>query len=120
MSIQRNQFAEVPAESQITESAATFIESTGFESIPDEAILIGKRCLLDGLGLYVAGSDHETAVILAKLAAEQGEQKKRNYWDTRVPGCQPRRPPGSWEQQVMPMTGMIHRSAKTPIMSMVC
>ncbi len=88
MSIQRNQFAEVPAESQITERAATFIESTEFESIPDEAILIGKRCLLDGLGLYVAGSDHETAVILAKLAAEQGgteEAELLGYPGTRVP-----------------------------------
>ncbi len=88
MSIQRNQFAEVPVESQITERAATFIEGTTFESIPKEAIAIAKRCLLDGLGLYVAGSDHETTVILAKLAADQGgkqEAELLGYPGTRVP-----------------------------------
>ncbi len=88
MSIQHNPFAEVPADSQITQRAATFIESTRFETIPKEAIAIGKRCLLDGLGLYVAGSDHETALILSKLAAEQGgkeEAELLGYPGTRVP-----------------------------------
>ena len=90
MSIQRNPFAEVPADSQITQRAATFIESIRFDSIPDEAISIGKRCLLDGLGLYVAGSDHETALILSKLAAEQGgkeEAELLGYPGIRVPAA---------------------------------
>jgi 2-methylcitrate dehydratase PrpD len=72
MSIQKNQFAEVPLDSCITERAAKFIEKTSFDNIPEEAIAIGKRCLLDGLGLFVSGSDHETAEILAELAADQG------------------------------------------------
>jgi 2-methylcitrate dehydratase PrpD len=88
MSIQRNQFAEVPAQSEITERAASFIESSRFDSIPEEAISIGKRCLLDGLGLYVAGSDHETALILSKLAAEQGGKEEADllgYPGLKVP-----------------------------------
>jgi 2-methylcitrate dehydratase PrpD len=72
MSIQQNQFAEVPVDSHITERAATFIQGSHFEAIPDAAVSIGRRCLLDGLGLYVAGSDHEMVGILAKLAVEQG------------------------------------------------
>ena len=72
MSIQQNSFANVPQGTHLTERAAQFIEQSRFETIPAEALTIGKRCLLDGLGLFVAGSDHETAAILAELAAEQG------------------------------------------------
>jgi 2-methylcitrate dehydratase PrpD len=72
MAIQQNPFAEVPINSNITEAAASFIETVTFAQIPDDAIKIGIRCLMDGLGLYVAGSNHETATILADLALEQG------------------------------------------------
>ena len=72
MSIQKNQFADVPVDSHITERAANFIETTEFSTIPEAALSIAKRCILDGLGLYVAGSDHETTLILAELAEEQG------------------------------------------------
>jgi 2-methylcitrate dehydratase PrpD len=72
MAIQQNPFAEVPAHSTITEAAAAFIESVTFEQIPDDALNIGTRCLMDGLGLYVAGSNHETATILAQMALDQG------------------------------------------------
>ncbi|MGK0298737.1 MAG: 2-methylcitrate dehydratase PrpD [Gammaproteobacteria bacterium] len=88
MSIQSNQFAEVPVESCVTERAAKFIEATTFDNIPVEAIEVGKRCLLDGLGLFVAGSDQETVIILADLAAEQGGKDEAlilGYEDTRVP-----------------------------------
>ena len=88
MSIQQNQFAVVPVSSRITEQAAAFIEATTFESLPAEAIAIGKRCLLDGLGLFVAGSDHETAAMLAELAAEQGGKAEAlllGHGQTRVP-----------------------------------
>ncbi|WP_313054784.1 MmgE/PrpD family protein [Pseudomonas lopnurensis] len=72
MAIQRNQYAEVPDDSRITAAVATFIEEVTFQQIPTEAVRIGKRCLLDGLGLFVAGSDHETARIVAAMAMEQG------------------------------------------------
>lgn len=72
MSIQQNQFAEVSENTKITEEAASFIEKVSFDQIPEEAVRIGVRCLLDGLGLYVAGSDHETTLIQAELALETG------------------------------------------------
>lgn len=90
MSIQQNQFAVVPQDSQITERAARFIESTTYATIPAEAITIGKRCLLDGLGLFVAGSDHETAAMLAELAAEQGGRADAlllGHGNTKVPAA---------------------------------
>ena len=70
MSSQQNQFVSVPDNTSITEDAATFIENVTFDKIPAEAIRVGTRCVVDGLGLYVAGSDHETTTIQAELASE--------------------------------------------------
>lgn len=72
MSIQINQFADVPENTNITERAANFVEQVSFESIPKDALTIGKRCLVDGLGLFVAGSDHETAQIQSKIVKNTG------------------------------------------------
>lgn len=70
MSIQQNQFVSVPENTNITADAASFIETATFEHIPAEVLRIGVRCVVDGLGLYVAGSDHDTTTIQAELAAE--------------------------------------------------
>ena len=72
MSIQQNQFVSIPDNTDITGDAVSFIESVTYDHIPTEALRIGIRCVLDGLGLYVAGSDHETTIIQAELAAETG------------------------------------------------
>ena len=72
MGIQRNPFASVPDDMHITEDACRFVENSSFADIPAEALRIGTRCLLDGLGLFVAGSDHETARILANVAKTTG------------------------------------------------
>lgn len=88
MSIQQNLFATVPENSQLTEAAARFIEELSLEQVPAEALEIGTRCLVDGLGLYVAGSDHETACIQAELVAETGGKAEAlllGHGDLRVP-----------------------------------
>lgn len=90
MAIQQNRFADVPAESQITESAATFIEQSRYDDIPSEALAIARRCVLDGMGLYVAGTDHETTVLLAAAAADQagkGDALLLGHGDTKVPAA---------------------------------
>jgi 2-methylcitrate dehydratase PrpD len=55
-----------------TAAAAAFVESVTFDRIPSEAIRIGTRCLLDGLGLYVAGSEEHSTQILIAEAEETG------------------------------------------------
>ncbi len=69
---QNNPFASVPGDTTITRDAARFVETVAFDDIPTEVLRIGTRCLLDGLGLYVAGSDHECVTILAKIAKDTG------------------------------------------------
>jgi 2-methylcitrate dehydratase PrpD len=56
----------------ITEDAACFVEAVRFEDIPAEAVRIARRCVLDGLGLFVAGSAEPSAGILADDALDQG------------------------------------------------
>jgi 2-methylcitrate dehydratase PrpD len=72
MSVARNAYADIPEQSAVTETAANFVENVRYEDIPEEAIRIGTRCILDGLGLFVAGSDHEMVDILVEQARETG------------------------------------------------
>lgn len=72
MSVARNIFADMPEQTAVTEAAAEFVERVGFDDMPEEAVLIGTRCLLDGLGLYVAGSDHDMVEFLVDEARDSG------------------------------------------------
>ena len=60
------------AESKTTAAAAEFVEKITIEAIPAEAMRIGTRCLLDGLGLFVAGSEEHTVQLLVEDALELG------------------------------------------------
>ena len=71
-SIQKNPFVTVPDTMTITQDAATFIENVTFADLSPEVLRVGTRCLLDGLGLFVAGSDHECVTVLAELAEDTG------------------------------------------------
>ncbi len=55
-----------------TQAAAEFVERCTFDAIPLEALRIGTRCLLDGLGLFVAGSEEHSVKILAEEAEATG------------------------------------------------
>jgi 2-methylcitrate dehydratase PrpD len=58
--------------SKTTAAAADFLQSVTYDAIPGEALHIGKRCLLDGLGLLVAGSAEHSVQILADEAEAIG------------------------------------------------
>lgn len=72
MSVAQNAFAEMPQDTAMTADAAAFVETVTFDDISEDALRIGKRCLLDGLGLYVAGSEEHTLDILVDEALEMG------------------------------------------------
>lgn len=55
-----------------TAAAAEFLERVTFAALPAEAIRIGRRCLLDGLGLFVAGSEEHSVELLIAEAVETG------------------------------------------------
>ncbi|MEQ8369940.1 MAG: MmgE/PrpD family protein [Alphaproteobacteria bacterium] len=66
-----NPFADPAVASSVTADAAAFIQNVGFSDLPQEAVRIGRRCLLDGLGLIVAGGEESTVRILAADAADR-------------------------------------------------
>jgi len=72
MAGEKNDFATIPAGLKTTAAAAEFVENVTLEAIPTEAVRIGTRCLLDGLGLFVAGSAERTVQILADDAQQTG------------------------------------------------
>jgi 2-methylcitrate dehydratase PrpD len=72
MTTEQNSFATIPEGLNTTAAAASFVETVAYESIPTEALRIGTRCLLDGLGLFVAGSTEHTVQILVEDAEQTG------------------------------------------------
>jgi len=51
-------------ENQITAEAARFIAQMTFDKLPAEAVRIGKRCILDGLAVILAGSRQQCTQIV--------------------------------------------------------
>src|SRR4030095_11702034 len=70
MTADENAFAKIPDGLKTTTAAAAFVENVTFADIPAEAMRIGTRCLLDGLGLFVAGSEEHSV----RLLIEEAEQ----------------------------------------------
>ena len=48
----------------VTAAVVDFIGSAAFEHLPAEAVAIGKRCIIDALGVMLAGSTQEAGSIL--------------------------------------------------------
>lgn len=72
MSTDTNPFARVPEGLKTTAAAAEFVDQVSFNAVPAEALRIGTRCLLDGLGLFVAGSEEHTVQLLVEEAEQMG------------------------------------------------
>jgi 2-methylcitrate dehydratase PrpD len=62
-----NDFPRTPG---LTNYVATFVTRTTYEDIPGEVIELGKKSILDGLGLALAGSRAETGAISRKYAEQ--------------------------------------------------
>jgi 2-methylcitrate dehydratase PrpD len=58
--------------SNVTRAACAFVEASSYDRLPAEAVRIARRCILDGLALFVAGSDEDSVKVLAKDARDTG------------------------------------------------
>src|SRR5262249_26408391 len=72
MTAEQNTFATMPDGLKTTAAAAAFAQDVGFADIPAAALRIGTRCLLDGLGLFVAGSQEHSVQLLIEEAEQMG------------------------------------------------
>jgi 2-methylcitrate dehydratase PrpD len=62
-------FAKAPG---LTEYVGQFIASTKYEDIPQDVIELGKKSILDGLGLALAGSRAQTGAICREYVEHLG------------------------------------------------
>ena len=56
----------------MTAEAIRFVETVRYEDLPEEALRIGRRCMVDTLGLYLAGGLENSVQMLAADAVENG------------------------------------------------
>src|SRR3981189_1102417 len=64
--------AEFPKAPGLTKSVAEFIVNTKYEDIPADVIELGKKSILDGFGLALAGSASVMGPIARKYAESFG------------------------------------------------
>jgi 2-methylcitrate dehydratase PrpD len=57
-------------EARVTDAVVEFIASTAFDALPAAAVGTGKRCIIDGLGVMLAGSTQEAGRILREYVQE--------------------------------------------------
>jgi 2-methylcitrate dehydratase PrpD len=85
---EQNPYAKIPDGLKTTAAAAEFVENVTFNDIPAKAVHVGSRCVLDGLGLFVAGSEEQSVQILVEEAAQMGGRQDTlllGRGDTKVP-----------------------------------
>ena len=88
MTADQNTFAPIADGLKTTAGAAAFVEQVTAGDLPSEAVRIGTRCLLDGLGLYVAGSEEHSVELLIEEAEHvggRGEAMLLGRGKTKVP-----------------------------------
>jgi 2-methylcitrate dehydratase PrpD len=88
MTADQNTFASVADGLKTTAAAAAFVERVTADDLPPEALRIGTRCVLDGLGLYVAGSEEHSVKLLideAEHIGGRGEALLLGGGTTKVP-----------------------------------
>ena len=89
--------------SEITAAAIRFIEGTSYADLPAEALAIGRRCMVDAVGLYLAGSREHSVRILIEAALAQGGRE-----DAPLPGNGPRKVPAPLAARVWGTSGHAH------------
>ncbi len=92
-----------PPAMAVTEAAAEFACSSTAADLPAEAIRIGRRCLLDGLALMVAGTNEPAVHILAADARAHGGTP-----EALLLGCGEYRVPASLAARVLGTAGHAH------------
>jgi 2-methylcitrate dehydratase PrpD len=61
-----------PQVQKLTAKVAQFVVNTGYTDIPSETLALGKKSILDGLGLALSGSKAETAGLIEEYTRSFG------------------------------------------------
>jgi len=76
LQFESNDYVETPANTTITADVAQFIREAQPRSTPEDVFRVSRRCVLDGVGLFVCGSSQECTKIQAAMAAETGGKEE--------------------------------------------
>jgi 2-methylcitrate dehydratase PrpD len=87
----------------ITAQAIDFVLRTRFEDLPEEALRIGRRCILDTVGLYIAGAQEPSLRILIEDALAQGGRP-----EALLPGAGAQKVPAPLAARVLGTAGHAH------------
>ena len=63
-------------ETRVTREAAEFAFNLRYDDLPLEAVRIAKRCILDGLGLILAGSTQTCTNIVRRYCHSIGQTRE--------------------------------------------
>ena len=88
---------------QVTAEAISFIENVSYDALPAEALRIGKRCMIDTLGLYLAGGLEHSVQMLAVDAVETGGRE-----DAFVIAAGKKKVPAALAARVLATAGHAH------------
>jgi 2-methylcitrate dehydratase PrpD len=94
---------DVSTSNHVTQDACAFIEQVRHADIPPEALKIGARCILDTLGLYVAGAEEPSVGILIEEARDAGGRD-----DALVLGADDLKVPAPMAARVLGTAGHAH------------
>lgn len=70
--VQKSSGTEFPQAAGLTRYVAEFIVNTRYEDVPQDVIALGKKSILDGFGLALAGSVSTLAPLLKQYLASLG------------------------------------------------
>ena len=88
---------------QVTAEAISFIENVTYNDLPAEALRIGKRCMVDTLGLYLAGGLEHSVQMLARDAVETGGRE-----DAFIIAAGAKKAPAALAARVLATAGHAH------------
>lgn len=77
-------------ETRVTREAAEFAFNLRYDDLPAEALRIAKRCILDGLGLILAGSTQTCTKIVRRYCHSIGQTRESTLWS-----CNPEKAPAA-------------------------
>src|SRR5260370_38455132 len=69
---------ELPKAPGLTQYVSEFIVNTKYEDIPENVIALGKKTILDGFGLALAGSDSTAGQLLRRYVEFFGSGSGRS------------------------------------------
>lgn len=84
----------------ITAGAARFASQLGYADLPSEALHVGRRCMIDGIGQFIAGSTTGPVRLVRDDVLDQGGRP-----DALLPGTGGRRAPAALAARVLGTAG---------------